>query len=388
MKAINYIFAALLMVLLTGCPADTPDSVELSDGQSAVVTLPYTTTSSTINFEAEADWFVTVTDADGQFIDWLHLDQTSGSAGSVNLNISMDENYSGEPRTARIVITCMDHSVTVIVCQLAEGENPDDGDGNEDDNEGDSPIQRLPQIDIAYSGINHTDMSEEDGRMSIVFDSWENLRPSRIIVNTKYEEDGQKGMVEQNFHYTYEDNGNIVNVKVEITKEGTVIDMAEYQITMENGRAIQGWSRYDGFTRNWSFDYDTSGHLVKSHTGIGTATFNWTGSDLTSIVDPYGTNMQIRYNENCINSNAYNFDPNWLIAPTMTSALSDDAFIFAMFKMFGRSSRYIVSEITCEDSGDYYTIDYDQCDENMIKCHVSDYHNDEVVETSTYIIRF
>lgn len=386
MKKVYSIFMILLATVLSGCPADAPESIELSGDQSASVSLSYDSTSSTINFEAEGEWFATITPINDNDTSWLHLDQTSGSAGNIVLNFTMDENYTGSSRSARVVISCMDTSVTVTVTQLAEGETPDDGDEDGDDNEGDSPVQRLPQIDILYSRTNHLNMDQEEGRMSIVFDGWESPCPIDIIVNTTYEEDGQEVMSEQSYRYTYE--GNTVNVNVEFTKEGYVIDRAEYQLTMENGRGISGYSKYQHETRNYRLNYDSNGYLTKFEGNTGSSSLVWNNGNFTSASDPWGSQFQIRYNENCINSNAYNFDPNWLIASTLTSVLNDDAYFFAMFGMVGNASKNLISEITRENSGYYYTIDYNECNEHRIKCTVSDYYNDELIATSMYIIRF
>lgn len=110
---------------------------------------------------------------------WITLDPPSGNAGKVTINIILEENTTGEDRSATIRIICGETTLTIEIVQQA-GENPnggdnggDNGDDNGDDNGGDEPSIKVPEYAIGRiaqtieeSGtsytITYTFMRDED----------------------------------------------------------------------------------------------------------------------------------------------------------------------------------------------------------------------------------
>lgn len=73
---------------------------------------------------------------------WITLDPASGGAGTVTINITLEENLTGEDRSAKIRIVCGETTLTIEIVQQA-GENP-----NCDDNGGDEPSMKNPEYAI------------------------------------------------------------------------------------------------------------------------------------------------------------------------------------------------------------------------------------------------
>ena len=156
MKKLIYLLLPLCVsvLVMTGCSKDNNGG---GDG-GGQITLPNQSeqtqtafadeeTTGGFTFEAQSAWqaFVEETAPAGRAdltppgnpdTKWLRLllngeETYSGGAGRITLTIELDPNYTGETRSATIVIRCGDSSITIAVTQegtTEEGEVPEDPD--------------------------------------------------------------------------------------------------------------------------------------------------------------------------------------------------------------------------------------------------------------------
>ena len=90
-------------------------------------------------FTANTDWRAILDYKNGEE-GWLTIDPTSGSAGRIVMNITLEKNLTGEPRSAQIIITSGNEFFYFVINQRAS-KNPD--------NEGDDPVQGEAQYGIS-----------------------------------------------------------------------------------------------------------------------------------------------------------------------------------------------------------------------------------------------
>lgn len=137
MKKNFFTLAILVSAFLTGCSDDdddpkieVPNKAELNQEAYADIE-----NVGSVTFIAPATWTAdvneTTTDNRALGINWLELDKYSGEAGQTTIFITLKPNFSGEKRTAEIIITSNGVTVTVKVEQSGvdkEGNVPIDPD--------------------------------------------------------------------------------------------------------------------------------------------------------------------------------------------------------------------------------------------------------------------
>lgn len=118
---------------LTACSNDNPDTIKLDKNQPQTVTLGANANSGSISFYAPDEWYAYVDSQSraSEDIDWIHLDISEGGAGNVVLSFTMEENETGESRTAYIIINCGGKSVVITIIQ-SYLDNPGNDDGDDD----------------------------------------------------------------------------------------------------------------------------------------------------------------------------------------------------------------------------------------------------------------
>lgn len=113
------LFAIAATVVMAGCGKgdDGTQSVQLINGSKHKQMLYADDTQSTISFHAADAWSVAIEGATRDEAEWLSLDKWQGEAGDCEIVITIDENPTGESRTARIIITCGENYITINVVQ-------------------------------------------------------------------------------------------------------------------------------------------------------------------------------------------------------------------------------------------------------------------------------
>lgn len=121
-------FVAALFVACDGLD-DGTKTIEFTDGTQPTQTFYADDTAGSVKFRAAGTWSATVVDATRASVDWLTLSRYSGDAGECEITVTLDENTTGEERTAKIIIICGDTSITITITQMPtkrdDSENPE-----------------------------------------------------------------------------------------------------------------------------------------------------------------------------------------------------------------------------------------------------------------------
>lgn len=388
MKHFKLFFCVLCAILLASCEED-PKGITLTEGQKSEVQTSYDSTSSSIEFEAAADWTATVTPVQrSSEIDWLHLDQTSGSAGTITLSFTMDSNYTGERRSACIVITCNDSSISVVITQFPEGEEPDNDEGNGDDDISqdesmERPIRTIMMNCDSYSFVNGEDILESSESIRLNYSRYVDgsCYPDYMIVETydaledeRYSSRWSIECSESSLSaWTLEENGS------------------KHNATLKDGKVVAGsYSFYDDVTAaNYAIEYDNDGWISKSTSEIGGSyTFNWTDGNMMSISNAHagtGTFTYSEYQMPRISSVPFNF--NWLLLHDELADFSvgDPSKIWAMLGYLGQPSRNLMATYTSPD-GISTDVEYVAVSDYRMECIVVEWRAGEAITRTEWTL--
>lgn len=106
--------ATMALVVFTGCKKDIVPSVTPADGLVTTYDVPATgSTIDNVKFTSTAAWQATPTQS------WVTVKPSSGEKGDNNVSISVAENTSNDPRTAKVTITCGDETIEISINQKA-----------------------------------------------------------------------------------------------------------------------------------------------------------------------------------------------------------------------------------------------------------------------------
>ncbi|MBR5844207.1 MAG: BACON domain-containing protein [Bacteroidaceae bacterium] len=143
MKKIIFSFA-LLITLLTSCDLISKISGYDKDKLDITLYANDTEVNGGFSFTASEAWS-TFVEYTSESTDWITIDPASGNAGKVTLNIAVEENTTGETRTAIVHIVCGENNLNIDIEQKATENtgNDDNGDDN-GDNGGNEPSQKQP----------------------------------------------------------------------------------------------------------------------------------------------------------------------------------------------------------------------------------------------------
>ena len=179
--------------------------------------------------------------------DWITLDPASGNAGEVTVNIILDENNTGEDRSATINIICGETTLTIELVQRSS-ENP----SNDNTGTGDEPSTKQPQFTINSILVKIKD-SDGDRNMLWNFEREVNYPRStinRMTVNLSDADGSDSQMMEykirKEFDKLYIDAyyDNELYETIEANLNGPHIESVTYEetIAMANGDPNTGVS--------------------------------------------------------------------------------------------------------------------------------------------------
>ena len=144
---------ACLALLFTTCKKNEDDKVDNNDAGGLTISNTQETsqtafadeeTTGGFTFTAKSDWTANIKETKGNSVSWLKLlyngeEKYSGSAGTFKLEISIDENYTGQTRSASIEIVSGSDKITVTVTQNGTTESGEIPKGFEIDLSGKIP---------------------------------------------------------------------------------------------------------------------------------------------------------------------------------------------------------------------------------------------------------
>lgn len=127
--------------------AYVPVEYPMLDISTKAITLPAEASQSSFTIMTNRDWSVSVQ------ADWLHLDQTSGTAGNIPVKISADSNPNEIERTARIVVTSVS-GLTVAVTVTQQAKEP----------------EQEPQLELSALSLSFTEEGGS-GQVTVISDT-------------------------------------------------------------------------------------------------------------------------------------------------------------------------------------------------------------------------
>lgn len=107
--------------------------------------------------------------------DWITLDPASGNAGKVTVNIILDENNTGEDRSATINIICGETTLTIELVQRSSENPSDDNTGT-----GDEPSTKQPQFTINSILVK---IKDSDGDRNMLWNFEREVNYPRSTIN-------------------------------------------------------------------------------------------------------------------------------------------------------------------------------------------------------------
>ena len=159
MKKISYLLFIMLIpaFIITGCSKDSDGDVQIQlPNQSEQTQTGYANDQTTggFTFVAKAAWTATVAETTpprASGVSWLRLslngtEAYNGGAGTINLVIELDTNYTGETRSATITVKSGNNSITITVTQQGKTK------------EGLVPENPNPTIEVAGIELNKTEL--------------------------------------------------------------------------------------------------------------------------------------------------------------------------------------------------------------------------------------
>ncbi len=127
--------------------AYVPVEYPMLDISTKAITLPAEASQSSFTIMTNRDWSVSVQ------ADWLHLDQTSGTAGNIPVKISADSNPNEIERTARIVVTSVS-GLTAAVTVTQQAKEP----------------EQEPQLELSALSLSFTEEGGS-GQVTVISDT-------------------------------------------------------------------------------------------------------------------------------------------------------------------------------------------------------------------------
>lgn len=140
MKTIKALMMAAFAFLIAACnegtdPGDFGD-IQVSDVSQLEqeVEASGTQSPSEVSFTTLGPWSSTITQTRADAPDWISISPDRGDeAGSYTISITLTPNTGEEARTAIITIRCNGSEVNISITQLAEEQDPEEGDNTEDE---------------------------------------------------------------------------------------------------------------------------------------------------------------------------------------------------------------------------------------------------------------
>lgn len=309
-----------------------------------------TSKTDCIRFKALESWTANVTSvasrSGGTNVDWLRLSEYGGGAGDVVLSVTFDENKTGAPRKAKVVIKCGNNEIAIIIEQKSVSGGDEDIPDEEQKVSGivERIIESWNEYDEQVSLITEFKYNEDktikewtmyyDDNLNGVVDANEAVRESAVVTYP------EKNKVVVVWTETYDGKKEaVITSTLELNGDGHVV-AAKYVI-QENGQTK---------TTNYKMSY-LNGYISSGNDGNGyEETMSWTGDNLTKVNVSMRGGEQTAHSEavysNINNKPEVNIDLNYFIAQTEWYACLGENGNYGMklFGFFGKRSRNMLGE--------------------------------------------
>ena len=157
---------ACLALLFTTCKKNEDDKVDNNDAGGLTISNTQETsqtafadeeTTGGFTFTAKSDWTANIKETKGNSVSWLKLlyngeEKYSGGAGTFKMEISIDENYTGQTRSASIEIVSGSDKITVTVTQNGTTQSGEIPKGFEIDLSGKIAGKGIATLKVVMSG--------------------------------------------------------------------------------------------------------------------------------------------------------------------------------------------------------------------------------------------
>lgn len=287
-------------------------------------------------FTARQAWTATVSEAgttrlnlsgggatDG--VDWLRLlhngeETYSGEAGSFDMAIELNENYSGATRAATITIASGGDNIAISVTQNAKTAA------------GAVPVAPKPGEPVAGSRmVSKIVMSGgNEGAIDFTYDNKNRLvkvKSTTMLEPDNGDESPYPLNVEVTFDYSQIGSSVFKTTYSASSKYGSDSEVSTFTLS-DKGYIISGQTRYeDGYFETWTGTYNSAGYITKTVWGGDSDFFTeatWAGGNLTWLYSGAGE-AQTRYeygtlanNPKCnLDLNSLGFDHDFFVAPDL-----------------------------------------------------------------------
>ncbi len=361
---------AAVICLLCSCTSSDDkeqDTIVLPQDQPTTIIVAANQNSDQIRFIAMDVWsaYTSTQSRDVNDVEWIHLNDTHGSAGEVYLNFTLDYNDTGKSRTAYIIIVSGDTKIVVTITQSSE----DDPDVANPINDG------MIEIEVNRYNDNNGEGFYHDGTYTYgllysndlpvkMRSTWRDDLASypgapadhdSYCINTEY----------TTFQWDGNDRTDVTSVRVDMQTKATYYpserteleDISDHFAEITNGRAVSGWyqwSREDLNRSEWTATYDSNGFLSSTKNNDAspvwnTYTLTWTDSNLTKIVsEKEQERISITYADPALLNLHKTFDINWVLPKELECydfAAGDITKVFASIGFMGKPSKNLITAI-------------------------------------------
>ena len=290
----------LLAALFTSC--DLISNIGGYDAAKLNITLYANDTEveGGFTFNATEEWS-TFVEYKGEESDWISIDPASGSAGKVTMHIYVNENNTGESRSAVVHIVCGASNLNINLVQKAtENNGVENGDDNDFTHDNDT-VNKLDRVNYAISSI--TKIVDNQSRYTIYFDR-DKYKITRIRAeNVRYEIEDETYWLNINVYQSDELIG-----KIESNKYGNYVDFATFTSYVQSQPSTGGDITTEEYIDQIYFERNEFGFLSHTeHTANGDKVthynLEWEESNLSRVikVEPEHSYItEITYYENLI----------------------------------------------------------------------------------------
>lgn len=373
-KAIYFCMITAMCIIMGACSSsdDEPRKIELAKDQSANMRVPANQYSGEIKFIASAAWSAwTSTDSRGvDDVEWIHLNDKNGSAGSNTLSFTLDNN-TGEDRTAYIVIVCEDSKVSVTITQTTE-DDPDNYEGN------------IGMVDIVCESYqNNAGQGYVLDKTTFYKIEFAKGLPVKMVSEWRDDIDTNPNQKDQDTYcmnvesayFKWNGNNVLVDMSTDViyypSKRHETEDASQHYAEFDTDGARhmkKGWYRWmeDPIQSDWTASYNADGYLLNTKNNDAssewnTYTYTWENGSIKSISGTDGRRVTFTYADPSLLNLHREFDINWVLPKELECydfAAGDITKMFTVFGLMGNPSKLLITEVTEYEDDDKTTYSY------------------------------
>ena len=268
-QTVLFIAASLMMVACDDFLGG--ESSDLTFDSASQTLLDQTVGSTTLEakgltFTTKGPWTSQITEVStkaSEELSWISISPDHGDeAGEYTISITLGENTTGEDRTARIVITCGEEQVEIVITQVSTEDVPSQGEG-----EGQTPGGQpsMPQYKKYVSSLEwtytHWDGTSEKDVLNFFYD--DDKRVTRIVRD--YTSSDQYEWRKALWGFVYDTAGKVAIGKHTENEYGT--NTRDMSVELDSYGRVSRYVFFDDdpeFLEYGRFEYDAQGYMSAS----------------------------------------------------------------------------------------------------------------------------